>query len=1118
VFLGLASAMLLPLLLAVAPANAGAPQLLRIEGSEEGGAPFPPDAGARLSLRPGKRAALAWGRDGHAELPDPANTTFSTRGGRTRVLGLDARTGEILELVGASRFARLRVRELAGVDAAGIAHDAEQDALFVLDRYEQAILRVAPLRGTRQVDVIPLPDGLPPLRGLAFDAATGHLHVLAPATRELIELGPDGALLANRVLPREIGDARAIAFGPSRDTTDDPAATTLFVASETSGGGATAELSLTAAVPAAAPTDGATLLQTVLTSDFDPPSPDPSGLDLINPTENGPLLISDGEVNEMPIFENVNLYDASTAGSLIGTSVTTHFSNEPTGVGIDWSSNRFFFTDDTGTRAVYEVNAGGNQRVDPSDPWREIDLGGLGIVDPEGAAFGGGALFVVDGVNTQVHRIAPGPNGQIDGGGDDVVSQFDTQSLGVVDPEGLAYDFDGGHLYVQGEPDDRIAHVTTDGTLLRWLDTSAATARAPAGLAYGPGPGGTRRLYVVDRGVDNNSDPNENDGKLYIWEVTPLGSGGNLPPSVSVSVPGSTDLGQTASISGSVSDDGLPTPPQLTTTWTQEFGPGIVDFGDETQISTTASFPEPGSYVLPNGPQVFELRITNDSDDAEEEPTGSGVGLGSSDLELVTDGPNVQTVGLRFDGVAVPPGATIVNAWIQFQVDEDTVDPTNLVIRGERVPNATPFLTSNGNISGRADTNAVVNWSPPPWPTRGEQGEAQKTPPLTAIVQEIVGLPGWASGNAMVFTIQGSGERVAEAVDGDPTGAALLHVEYDTGTPPTTTTSTVPTTTTTTSTVPTTTTTTTTTSTVPTTTTTTSTTSTVPTTTTTTSTTSTVPTTTTTTTSTVPTTTSTAPTTSTTTTTTSTVPTTTTTTTTVPTTTTTTTSTVPTTTTTTTTTSTVPTTTTTTTTTSTVPTTTTTTTTSTTTTTLAPVPPTVAIQSPDSGVEVRLGDPITFTGSANDPSEGDLSAGLTWSSSLDGVFGSGASFSYAGLSLGTHVITANVTDAEGATGSDQVTVVIDASGAPPIVSISSPPAGSRFNQSDVISFSATATDPETGDVSATLVWVSQKDGVLGTGPSFSASGLSKGKHNVTVTATDPGGKPGSATTSFHVQR
>jgi hypothetical protein len=60
----------------------------------------------------------------------------------------------------------------------------------------------------------------------------------------------------------------------------------------------------------------------------------------------------------------------------------------------------------------------------------------------------------------------------------------------------------------------------------------------------------------------------------------------------------------------------------------------------------------------------------------------------------------------------------------------------------------------------------------------GEQGPAQRTPPLTAIVQEIVDLSGWASGNAMVFTIEGSGERVAESADGDPDGAPLLHVRF----------------------------------------------------------------------------------------------------------------------------------------------------------------------------------------------------------------------------------------------------------------------------------------------------------------------------------------------------
>jgi hypothetical protein len=198
-----------------------------------------------------------------------------------------------------------------------------------------------------------------------------------------------------------------------------------------------------------------------------------------------------------------------------------------------------------------------------------------------------------------------------------------------------------------------------------------------------------------------------------------------------------------------------------------------------TTTPTTTTAPTTTTTTLPTGPQVFELRITDTSDDGEEKPTGAGVGLGSSDLELVTDG-SVQTVGLRFDGVTIPPGASIVDAWIQFQVDEATSDPTSLTIRGEKAGNALPFLASDGNISNRPDTNALVSWSPPPWPNVGEQGEAQRTPPLTAIVQEIVSGSGWASGNAMVFTIEGGGERVAEAADGDVTGAALLHVEYDT--------------------------------------------------------------------------------------------------------------------------------------------------------------------------------------------------------------------------------------------------------------------------------------------------------------------------------------------------
>jgi len=64
--------------------------------------------------------------------------------------------------------------------------------------------------------------------------------------------------------------------------------------------------------------------------------------------------------------------------------------------------------------------------------------------------------------------------------------------------------------------DTLIAHVTTAGELLRTIDISSANAIKPAGLAYAPSQ---MNLYIVDRGVDNNSDPNENDGMVYEFSL-----------------------------------------------------------------------------------------------------------------------------------------------------------------------------------------------------------------------------------------------------------------------------------------------------------------------------------------------------------------------------------------------------------------------------------------------------------------------------------------------------------------------------------------------------------------------------------------------------------------------
>lgn len=53
-----------------------------------------------------------------------------------------------------------------------------------------------------------------------------------------------------------------------------------------------------------------------------------------------------------------------------------------------------------------------------------------------------------------------------------------------------------------------------------------------------------------------------------------------------------------ATLSGSVTDDGLPSPPSLTSTWTQQSGPGTATFADPASPSTTATFSDVGIYVL----------------------------------------------------------------------------------------------------------------------------------------------------------------------------------------------------------------------------------------------------------------------------------------------------------------------------------------------------------------------------------------------------------------------------------------------------------------------------------------------------------------------------------------
>ena len=735
-------------------------------------------------------------------------------------------------------------------DPQGIAIDPETGDLVVLDSAGPRVFRInrknpRGLKGKNFSEIDLQHTGLVGLQGIAVDPLSGNFQICSPGENRLYEVTKSGRIIANRLLPGsappEPGDVafavdedpvenpvpnpapqesiglafaadedlveipalmslpQGMTFAPSGDLTDDPGQMNLYIA-DADGSGQIMEVSFNQPVPLES-TAQASLIQTIRTSRFSPPSPDPAGITYLNASDS--LLISDSEVNEMPIFRGINLFEISRTGFLIDTAATTSFSNEPTGVTVNPDNGHLFFSDDR-ARKVFEVNPGPDGRLNTGDDIvTSLGTRSFDCFDPEGVAFDTkrGVLFIVDGVNSEVYRVAPGNNGVFDGespDGDDRVSHFDTSRLGVTDVEGIAYDSDGDSLFIVGKPEEALAQITTTGLLIQMIDISAANAEKPSGLSYARGSvkPSVKNLYIADRALDHDLFPNVNDGKIY--EVSlPLITPSNLPPEVNAGRDKTVMLPNAAVLNGTVTDDGKPSG-VLIISWEKISGPGTVVFDDATSEDTTAAFSKAGSYVLrltaddseltrsdkitvtvegANEEQITEIRVGAGSDDAEQRSSGRMV-LNSSDLELVFDSGSNQTVGMRFNRVTIPRDSTIIKAFIQFKVDEVTSGATSLTIQGQATNNAGTFTSSANNISNRQLTATAISWSPKSWLTKGRKSSAQRTPNIAAVIQEIVDRNGWSSGNSLCITINGTGERVAESFEGDKNGAPLLHIEY----------------------------------------------------------------------------------------------------------------------------------------------------------------------------------------------------------------------------------------------------------------------------------------------------------------------------------------------------
>ncbi len=192
--------------------------------------------------------------------------------------------------------------------------------------------------------------------------------------------------------------------------------------------------------------------------------------------------------------------------------------------------------------------------------------------------------------------------------------------------------------------------------------------------------------------------------------------------------------------------------------------------------------------------------------------------------------------------------------------------------------------------------------------------------------------------------------------------------------------------------------------------------------------------------------------------------------------------------------------------------------------------PSASIASPSNGATFTQGDSVTFSGSASDNEDGNLSGSLVWTSNRDGQIGTGASFSTASLSVGNHTITASVDDSGGLSASDSVSITVESNASPP----AAPSGVSASNNNDgsaTVSWSDNANDEDgyevqresqkrngswrgTTTVASTSADATQITDNSGTGTfryrvrAFNAAGNSAWSGWVEVTVTEAGGGGG----------
>ncbi len=239
------------------------------------------------------------------------------------------------------------------------------------------------------------------------------------------------------------------------------------------------------------------------------------------------------------------------------------------------------------------------------------------------------------------------------------------------------------------------ATVTDDGLPTGTLTRSWTKVSGPGNVSFGNASANntsasfsTAGTYVLRLTASDGSLQASDDITITVLAAAAV----NQPPVVNAGNDQTIQLPNTAALSGTVTDDGLPSSPgTVTRSWTRQSGPGTVTFANASAASTTASFSAAGTYVLrltasDGSLQAFdELTVTVLAAAPVNQPPVINVGsnqtiqlpsLANLSATVTDNGGPLATPLLVWSRVSGPGNVTFGNANSASTTAEFSVDGT----------------------------------------------------------------------------------------------------------------------------------------------------------------------------------------------------------------------------------------------------------------------------------------------------------------------------------------------------------------------------------------------------------------------------------------------------------